>query len=114
MSEEPIGIGISGIDLPDYLRPQYANLIEVGHTPWDFRLIFGLLRTPARGQRGLENPEQSEGGQVMIAADGVADIIIPANVMYSLIAALRTNFDAYIQQYGAPGLNPEGPGQHEG
>lgn len=101
---------IGPIKMPDYLRPTYANFINVNHTPWDFRLQFALLRNPAPGEISTQPGEVVE-----VRPEAVADLIIPANLVHGLIAALRTSFDAYITTYGAPGLNPEGPaGPQEG
>ena len=46
-----------------------------------------------------------------IEPEAVADIILPANLMHCVIGALKDNVDRYIAQYGAPGLNAEGPEQ---
>ena len=93
--------------MPDYLRPQYSNHINVNHTPWDFRLVFSVLRAPLAGD------ELDQIGDT-IRPEAVADILIPANLIHGLIGALQTNFDRYIEAYGAPGLNPEGPEDRSG
>ena len=96
-----------GVETPDYLRPQYANFLQVNHTPWDFRLIFGVIRAP------LTRSEQEKADDQNITADGVVEVIIPAGLMHGLIGALQANFSRYLDNYGAPGLHPEGPGQGE-
>ena len=96
---------IGGIEFPDYLRPVYANHVQVNHTPWDFRLTFSVLRAPVPGQ---EQDEVNKKGGV-VHPEAIADIIVPANLMHGLIAALQTNFSSYLDQFGPPGLNPEGP-----
>lgn len=99
---------IGGIRFPEYLRPIYANYVNVNHTPWDFRLTFGVLKSP---MPGTEVDQAQQAGAV--EPEAVADLILPANLMHGLIGALQQGFDRYIEQYGAPGLNPEGPEQRE-
>jgi Protein of unknown function (DUF3467) len=108
--DEEAQLRISGIRFPDYLRPTYANFINVNHTPWDFRVTFAVLKTPVLGTE----MEQAQQGEVMVTQpEAVADLIIPANLVHGFISALRENFDRYIDAFGAPGINPEGPEQRE-
>ena len=102
--EELEEVSIGGIEVPDFLRPQYANHVAVNHTPWDFRLVFSVLTTPLAG---AETEEVKADGE--IHPEAIADMIIPANLMFGLIAALQTSFDRYMSEYGAPGMDPEGP-----
>ena len=102
--EERLPIG--NVRFPEYLRPIYANFVSVNYTPWDFRLTFGVLKPPLAG---AEAEQAAQAGAVQ--PEVVADIILPANLMHGLIGALRETFDRYIGQYGAPGMNPEGPEQ---
>jgi hypothetical protein len=99
---------IGGIRFPEYLRPIYANYMNVNYTPWDFRLTFGVLKTP---MPGAEVEQAQQAGTV--EPEAVADLILPANLMHGLIGVLTQGFDRYIEQYGAPGINPEGPEQRE-
>jgi hypothetical protein len=99
---------IGGIRFPEYLRPTYANYVNVNYTPWDFRLTFGVLKTP---MPGTEVDQAQQAGAV--EPEAVADLILPANLMHGLIGALTQGFDRYIAQYGPPGMNPEGPEQRE-
>ena len=102
--EELEEVRIVGIEVPDFLRPQYANHVSINHTPWDFRLTFSVLRTPLVGAETKE--AKADGG---VHAEAIADMIIPANLMFGLITALQSNFDGYMNEYGAPGMDPEGP-----
>jgi hypothetical protein len=104
--DEEAQLPVGGIRFPDYLRPTYANFVNVNHTPWDFRMTFGVLKSP---MPGAEVDQAQEAGA--IEPEAVADIILPANLMHGVISALKDNFERYIAQYGAPGLNPEGPEQ---
>jgi len=97
---------IGSVRFPEYLRPIYANFVNVNYTPWDFRVTFGVLKTPLPG---VEIEQAQQVGAVQ--PEVVADLILPANLMHGLIGALRQGFDRYIEQYGAPGMNPEGPEQ---
>jgi len=107
LPDEEQQVRIGGVRVPDYLRPIYANYVNVNSTPWDFRLTFAVLKTPMPGTE-LEQAQRTGGS---IEPEAVADLIIPANLVHGLITALRTTFDQYIERYGPPGLNPEGPEQ---
>ncbi len=110
MPDDEAQLRISGIRFPDFLRPTYANYINVNHTPWDFRVTFAVLKTPTPGTE----MEQAQQGEVLVTQpEAVADIIIPANLVHGFISALRENFDRYIEVFGAPGINPEGPERRE-
>ncbi len=110
LPDDEAELRISGIRFPDFLRPTYANYINVNHTPWDFRVTFAVLKTPAPGTE----MEQARQGEVLVTQpEAVADLIIPANLVHGFISALRENFDRYIEVFGAPGINPEGPEQRE-
>lgn len=97
-------ITIGKPEIPEYLRPTYANLVNGNFTPYDFRLVFSLLTTPVGG------PPDGAGSVVEVHPVAVADIVIPASVMHGLISLLQEQFNAYLDQFGAPGLEPEGPG----
>jgi hypothetical protein len=99
---------IGPIQVPDYLRPVYANYALVNSTPWDFRMVFALVRTPLPDLRA---PDEAP---LEVNPDAVAEIIIPANLIAPFLTALKNNFDGYIRLYGPPGLEPGQPGQGEG
>jgi hypothetical protein len=101
--ESQVGGGIGPMRRPDFLKPTYANFVSVGHTPWDFRFTFALLSPPETVQ-----DEQGE-TQNVLTPDVVAEVIIPANLMAAVVGAVQTNFTNYMNQFGPPGLNPEGP-----
>ncbi|MGY1808556.1 DUF3467 domain-containing protein [Blastococcus sp. SYSU D00669] len=100
--EQPQSIEIGAMDVPDYLRPTYANFANVGHTPFDFRLTFALLKAP---RPGPETAHLAETGT--IAPEAVADLILPVGVIPGLIAALRENYEKYLDLYGLPGIGRE-------
>lgn len=97
-------VQLGPVSMPEHLRPTYANFVNVNHTPWDFRLLFAVVRTPMPGE---EAAAAQEAGAVR--PQGVAEVILPANLMHGLIAALQTNFSTYLDQFGPPGMEPEGP-----
>jgi len=99
---------IGGPRAPDYLRPIYANVVNVNHTPWDFRLAFALVRSPLPGAEAAAVETVGE-----ITPEVVADIMIPANLMAGFMTALKQNFDRYLESYGVPGMEPGGP-RHPG
>lgn len=102
----PVSASIGPPQFPEYLRPIYANFATVNHTPWDFRITFGLVTAPAAPEEASGVEQTGEARPV-----AVADVIVPANLMFGLITALKQNFDNYIALHGAPGMNPEGPRQ---
>jgi uncharacterized protein DUF3467 len=104
--EEPIQLGTGPVRMPDYLRPTYANYVGVNHSPWDFRLTFGIVRAPLPGP---ELEAAQERGN--IEPEAVAEIILPANLMASFLTVLRQNFDRYMEAYGVPGMDRMEPGQ---
>jgi hypothetical protein len=91
---------------PDYLRPVYANHANVNHTPHDFRITFALLQTP------LEVPPEVVSGDqtIELRPQAVATVVIPASLMHAFMGLLTTQFNRYLDQFGAPGLDPQGPG----
>jgi len=105
VADQPQEVKVGEIRFPDYLRPTYTNFIQVNHTPWDFRLVGAVVRTPTPGE---ETASVLEAGGV-IHPEAVVDLIIPANLIHGLISAFKESFERYIEAYGAPGLSPEGP-----
>ena len=83
-------------DLTDAGRPFYANVAHVTYTPFDFRLTFSLLATPRDGA-DLDPllPEERP--------DVVAEIVIPAAAVDSLVDLLRVELASYQKRFGAPG-----------
>ncbi len=100
---DSVSASIGPPELPEYLRSTYANIVAANFTPYDFRLVFSLLTTPL--DMGAD-----DSGTVTLRPTGVADIIIPASVMHGLISLLQEQFNLYLDQFGAPGLDPTGPG----
>jgi hypothetical protein len=93
---------------PDYLRPVYSNFAIVGHTPYDFRLTFALVKAP---RPGSEVDDVLTAGK--LSPEAVADMVIPLGMVPGLIHALQTNYTEYLKNYGIPGLE-QGPQQEGG
>jgi hypothetical protein len=108
VTEDGSRIGLGGMESPEYLRPVYANFANVGHTPWDFRLTFALVKSPRPGQ---ETDDVSQAG--VLHPESVADIIVPVAIVQGLIAALRQSYEAYLTTYGIPGLGSNEPPSQE-
>ena len=104
MPEEKFQAAIGPPDMGEYLRPQYANTVNVNFTPYDFKILFSLLTIPIAAPKGA-----TPGKPVELHPVGVAEVVIPASVMHATIALLQRQFDLYLNQYGAPGMDPEGP-----
>ena len=93
---------------PDYLRPVYANTLNINFTPYDFKLTFSLLNMP------LEIPPGADPGEpIEVHPSAVAEVIVPATLMHALISVINDQFDRYLEQFGPPGLDPQGPGRQE-
>ena len=90
---------------PDYLRPTYANHLNINYTPHDFRLTFSLLQSPLEVP-----PEAAASGQIELRPQAVSVVVIPASLMHALMGLLNAQFSRYLDQFGAPGLDPQGPG----
>jgi hypothetical protein len=113
MASDEQRVGIGGVRVPEYLRPSYANYVNVNHTPWDFRLMFALVKTPMPGDEEARIRAEAEGEAPQLHPEAVAEVVIPANLMHGLIAALQENFSTYMNQFGPPGMDPEGPRTQE-
>lgn len=103
MDDELSQVSIGSVDAPDYLRPTYANYAVVGHTPYDFRLTFAIVKAP---RPGLET--ESAQSSKELHPEAVADMVIPLGMVPGLIQALQTNYSTYLSNYGIPGME-QGP-----
>lgn len=101
-------LGIGPVEVPEHLRAHYANFVNINHTPWDFRLVFAVVKAPMPGHEA--EAAQAEGS---LHPEAVAEVVIPANLIHGLIMALQTNFDRYLEHFGVPGMNPQGPQQQQ-
>lgn len=90
---------------PDYLRPVYANHLNVNFTPHDFRFMFALLEIPYEIP-----PDATAEARLEVHPHAVASVVVPASMMHALMTLLQRQFDQYLNAFGAPGLDPEGPG----
>jgi hypothetical protein len=93
-------------DLPDFLRPAYSNHVNVNFTPHDFRFVFSVLTIPLEPPP----PDVVATGTMELHPHAVAEVVVPASLMHGLIALLQTQFDQYLNQFGAPGIGPVAPG----
>lgn len=78
------------------LSPVYANVAHVTFTPYDFRVTLSLLTLPH---------DETSGHTTDIAAltpRAVAQVVVPAGAVGSLVDLLRADLDRYIEQFGAP------------
>lgn len=87
---------------PDFLRPTYANHVNINYTPHDFRFTFSILQIP------LAPPPQT--GELQLQPTGVATVVIPATLMHAVMALMNAQFGKYLEQFGPPGMDPRGPG----
>lgn len=101
--DQSVEVHVAPPEVGDFVRPIYANAINMNHTPHDFRIVFSQLSIP------LEDPPPGE--RLELTPQAVADIRIPAGVMYALLGVMKDQFDKYLTAYGPPNMNPEGPGR---
>lgn len=87
--ERPISLG--KIRVPDDVSAEYANYLNVNHGPHDFRITFGRLLLPPGG---LSEDSRS------IEPTAVADVIVAASNLPSMIEALSTNYERWANTYG--------------
>jgi hypothetical protein len=99
--EQQVAVSIGPPVEPEYLRPIYANGLQINHGPHDFRLLFWHLRIPTHIDSG-ESP-------VHVQPQAVAEVIVPATLMHALITTMKQNFDTYLDRFGPPGMEPQGP-----
>ena len=71
-------------------QPAYSNHVNVNHGPHDFRISFALTAMPIGGL-----PE----GVNEIEATVVADVIVPASEMSSIIEVLSRNYATWVKTY---------------
>jgi hypothetical protein len=104
VSDEALQVSVGAPVEPDFLRPVYANQLNMTFTPHDFKLTFSYLALPN------EPPVPGPDGTVQIRPTAVASVVIPATLMHALMSVFNTQFDKYLQQFGPPGMDPTGPG----
>ncbi|HEX5583730.1 DUF3467 domain-containing protein [Gaiella sp.] len=103
MPDDADKVGIGPVDVPEHLRAHYANYLTINHTPWDFRLVFAVMKAPTPGDEAAAAQERG------IRPQAVSEVIVPANLMHGLISAMQGSFGKYLDQYGPPGMDKEGP-----
>lgn len=88
------------VGLPDMSTvgaPVYANVAHTTSTPYDFRLTFSLLTVPDDDGGG----PSALAGMVM-APRAVAQVVIPAGAVESVVDLLRAELDRYVDEFGPP------------
>jgi hypothetical protein len=92
---DPQQLMVKPPDLSDIPPPVYANVVHVSRTPFDFRVTFSLLTTPH------DQPSRDAFAPVE-AVRGVAEVVLPAAVMDSVLELLRAGLTEYSERFGAP------------
>jgi hypothetical protein len=85
-------------DLTGAAPPVYANVAHASFTPYDFRITFSLLtfpddRVPAPG---------ADSGVMSLTPRAVAQVVLPAASIDSVVDLLRTELDRFVEEFGAP------------
>jgi len=80
----------------------YANFCGVTHTPFDFTLTF--CEVLPLSEQDVRNAASDH----VVRAPVRARVVVPVQIMPSLIAALQDQFRSFNESYAAPG-GPKGP-----
>ena len=72
--------------------PIYANVAHISFTPYDFTITFSQL-APTHGDPAFLINE---------APTAVAEIVVPAASVESLVDLLRAQLDSFVDEFGAP------------
>jgi Protein of unknown function (DUF3467) len=81
--------------------PTYANHVQVTFTPEDFTLYFGWYAVPPL----LEPPKTT----VEVHVEPMSRVVVPLNLMPSLVALLQRQIEAYEQSFGKLPEHPNKP-----
>jgi hypothetical protein len=73
----------------EYTRSVYANVLNLSHTPHDFRLTFSMLELP------VAPPEADGSGMVVLRPRVQASVIVPPSLMPAMIDLLQKQLEAY-------------------
>ncbi|HZA79027.1 MAG TPA: hypothetical protein VE623_21840 [Acidimicrobiales bacterium] len=98
MSSHGHDLAVGLPDLSTAAATVYANVAHATFTPYDFRLTFSLLIAPHDQTSG----DTTDIAAVALAPRAVAQIVVPAGAVGSLVDLLRAAFDRYIEQFGPP------------
>ena len=98
MNSQSHDLAVGLPDLSMAAAPVYANVAHTTFTPYDFRVTFSLLTVPH---------DQPSGSLASVAAlalqpRAVAQVVLPAGAVESLVDLLRAEFDRYVEQFGPP------------
>lgn len=75
--------------------PTYANVVHVSSTPFDFRLTFSLLLTP-------HDQPRSDGFVASESPRAVAEVIMPAAAVHSLLELVRNELAVFTERFDEP------------
>ena len=91
---------------PDLVNGDYANMVAVWHTPYEFTLDFAVMLPPEM----TEGPD----GQPLVPCQVVGRIKIPPTLVFDLMRTLNDNMSKYEKSYGEirRPQPPETPGEN--
>jgi hypothetical protein len=85
-------------DLTTATPPVYANVAHTSFTPYDFRITFSLLTLPHD-----QAPGPARGPDVIsLTPRAVAQVVLPAAAMDSVVELLRAELGRFVEQFGPP------------
>lgn len=98
---QPVGLKL--VPDPDASAPPpiYTNFIQGNFTPEDFVLHLGWYALPALSEPPTETVE--------VPVQPVARVVVPLNLMRSLIGLLQRQVDAYEESFGPVPEHPNPP-----
>lgn len=104
MSEPPrqVNFTIVPADAPDVPRT-YANFCGVSHTPFDFTLTF--CEVQPLSERDVQAAQEEH----VVRAPVRTRVVVPVQIVASLVAALQDQLRAYNEAYAAGGGSLKGP-----
>ncbi|MGH9222947.1 MAG: YceI family protein [Acidimicrobiales bacterium] len=93
-----VAVGLPDLSTVD--APRYANIVHISSTPYDFRITFSLLTTPheQRGQAG----GVSDLPFANLTPQAVAEVVLPAGAVESVVELLRAEMDRFVERFGPP------------
>jgi hypothetical protein len=94
--DRPMTLAVRGPDLSTVGEPDYANVVHVSYTPYDFRVTFSLLMTPH--EQGAALPPG--GSLAALTPRAVREVVLPASAVESLIDVLQAQLDEFVGRYG--------------
>ena len=97
MDETKKSVNFTVIPEDDTTTPRvYSNFCSIQHSPFDFTLTF--CEMPPMGEKEIRDAEATH----TVRAPVKARLVVPAQLVPGLVAALQENFRLFQEAYGPP------------